>query len=167
MLTIATLGAGSERYYMRSSFDAIDEYYVRGEERGHWTGRGAEALGLSGEVTAEALTAVLDGRAPADGGSLVARSLGKRRAGFDFTFSAPKGVSLIGLLGDAATSAQVLAGHQSAVAQALGYLERHATFVRRGHGGARFEPAEGLVGAAFVHVTSRAGDPQLHTHLLT
>jgi conjugative relaxase-like TrwC/TraI family protein len=166
MLTIATLGAGSERYYLRSSFDAIDEYYVRGEERGHWAGRGAEMLGLSGEVTPEALSAVLDGRSPADGGSLVARSLGKRRAGFDFTFSAPKGVSLMGLLGDAATSQQVLAGHESAVAQALGYLERHAAFVRRGHGGARFEPAQGLVGAAFVHVTSRSGDPQLHTHVL-
>ena len=166
MLTIATLGAGSERYYLRSSFDAIDEYYVRGEERGHWTGRGAETLRLSGEVTARDLSAVLDGRSPRDGGSLVARAPGKRRAGFDFTFSAPKGVSLIGLLGDAATSQQVLAGHESAVAQALGYLERHAAFVRRGHGGARFEPAQGLVGAAFVHVTSRSGDPQLHTHVL-
>ncbi len=73
----------------------------------------------------------------------------------------------MGLLGDPVTSKEVLAAHQSAVAQGLGYLERHATFVRRGHEGARSLPGEGLVGAAFVHVTSRAGDPQLHTHLLT
>ncbi len=34
VLTIAMLSAGSERYYVRSAFDAIDEYYVKGEERG-------------------------------------------------------------------------------------------------------------------------------------
>ena len=168
MLTIATLSAGSERYYVRSAFDAIDEYYVRGEEHGYWVGRGSETLGLSGEVGPEDLKAVLGACSPADGSSLVAAkaALGHSRPGFDLTFSSPKGVSLIGLLGDPATSAQVLAAHDSAVGQALGYLERHATFVRRGHGGARSEPGQGLVGAAFTHVTSRAGDPQLHTHVL-
>ena len=168
MLTIAMLSAGSERYYVRSAFDAIDEYYVKGEERGYWVGKGSEALGLSGEVSAEDLRAVLEARSPSDGRSLVSAPAapGRSRPGFDFTFSAPKGVSLIGLLGDPATSKEVLAAHQSAVAQSLGYLERHATFVRRGHEGVRSVPGEGLVGAAFVHVTSRAGDPQLHTHLL-
>jgi conjugative relaxase-like TrwC/TraI family protein len=38
--------------------------------------------------------------------------------------------------------------------------------VRRGHGGAIVEEASGLVAAAFRHRTSRAGDPQLHTHVL-
>jgi len=137
VLTIAMLSAGSERYYVRSAFDAIDEYYVKGEERGYWVGKGSEALGLSGEVGAEDIRAVLEARSPSDGMSLVSAPAapGRSRAGFDFTFSSPKGVSLIGLLGDPATSKEVLAAHQSAVAQALGYLERHATFVRRGHQG--------------------------------
>jgi conjugative relaxase-like TrwC/TraI family protein len=168
VLTIANLSAGSERYYLRSALDSIDEYYVRGEERGYWVGRGADSLGLSGEVAAEDLRAVLEARSPSDGKSLVsvAASHGRSRPGFDLTFSAPKGVSLVGFLGEPATSKQVLEAHHSAVAQALGYLEREATFVRRGHEGSRSVRGKGLVGAGFVHVTSRSGDPQLHTHVL-
>ncbi len=56
--------------------------------------------------------------------------------------------------------------HADAVAQALDYLERRALCVRHGAGGLRRLGAQGLVGAAFVHRTSRAGDPQLHTHVL-
>jgi hypothetical protein len=52
------------------------------------------------------------------------------------------------------------------VKEAIGYLERSAAAVRRGHGGARVEPADGLTAAAFRHRTSRAGDPQLHTHVV-
>ena len=93
-------------------------------------------------------------------------SKGRSRPGFDLTFSAPKGVSLLGLLAEPATAKEVIAAHSSAVAQALGYLERDATFVRRGHAGVRKEPGQGLIGAGFMHVTSRLGDPQLHTHVL-
>ena len=168
MLSVGVLGAGSERYYLRSAFDAIDEYYVRGEERGYWVGKGAESLGLSGDVAAEDLHAVLEGRSPFDGASMLAGSAskGRSRPGFDLTFSAPKGVSLLGLLGEPATAKEAIAAHSSAVNQALGYLERDATFVRRGHAGVRKEVGHGLIGAGFIHVTSRLGDPQLHTHVL-
>ena len=50
---------------------------------------------------------------------------------------------------------------------ALGYLESEAAFVRRGHGGAQFEHAGGLIAAAYRHRMSRALDPQLHTHVVT
>lgn len=56
--------------------------------------------------------------------------------------------------------------YTKAVADALGYLESRALRVRRGAGGAELLCAEGFVAAAFVHRTSRAGDPQLHTHVL-
>ncbi len=87
-------------------------------------------------------------------------------AGFDLTFSAPKSVSLLYGLSERHVSATVRAVHADAVAQALDYLERRALCVRRGAGGLRRIGAQGLVGAAFVHRTSRAGDPQLHTHVL-
>ena len=57
-------------------------------------------------------------------------------------------------------------GARQAVREALGYMERSAAAVRRGAGGARVEEAGGFVAAAFRHRTSRAGDPQLHTHVL-
>ena len=56
--------------------------------------------------------------------------------------------------------------HDRAALEAVGYLERSAAAVRRGHGGTEVVPAGGLVAAAFRHRTSRAGDPQLHTHVL-
>ncbi len=48
----------------------------------------------------------------------------------------------------------------------LEYLEEHAAFSRQGKAGIRQVDTEGLLGAAFVHRTSRSGDPQLHTHVL-
>jgi hypothetical protein len=50
--------------------------------------------------------------------------------------------------------------------EGVGYLERSAAAVRRGHAGAIVEQAPGLIAAAFRHRASRAGDPQLHTHVL-
>jgi hypothetical protein len=64
------------------------------------------------------------------------------------------------------TSAAVRTAHDRAVAEGLAYLERHATVARRGHNGERRIETSGLVAAAFVHRTSRTGDPQLHTHVL-
>jgi conjugative relaxase-like TrwC/TraI family protein len=100
----------------------------------------------------------------------VGRRVDVRRAGIDVTFSAPKSVSLLYGLGDAATAAAVRAGHARAVTEAVGYLERAcATAVRGHHGGptpARRIGTDGLVGVAFEHRASRADDPQLHTHVL-
>ena len=55
---------------------------------------------------------------------------------------------------------------RSAWQAALGYLEREACVVRRGHGGAVREHGDGFVAAAFRHRTSRAQDPHLHTHVI-
>ena len=55
--------------------------------------------------------------------------------------------------------------HHDAVRAALSYLQDDATFGRRGQGGRGRIPA-GLVVATFEHGTSRALDPQLHTHSL-
>ena len=56
--------------------------------------------------------------------------------------------------------------HDEAVADALGYMERQAAVTRRGPAGVHAIAGNGLVAAAFRHRTSRAGDPQLHTHVL-
>jgi conjugative relaxase-like TrwC/TraI family protein len=87
-------------------------------------------------------------------------------AGYDLTFSAPKSVSVLFALGEADVRDAVRAAHDRAVREALGYAERTAAAVRRGAGGSRVEPAGGFIAATFRHRTSRAGDPQLHTHVL-
>ena len=168
MLSIAKLVTRAEDYYLRTVASGREEYYTgAGESPGYWLGQGARLLGLSGEVVPADLRALLAGVSPhgeilTAGGVVPAR----RVVGFDLTFSAPKSVSLLYGLSDSDVSATVRAVHADAVAQALDYLERRALCVRRGAGGLRRIGAQGLVGAAFAHRTSRAGDPQLHTHVL-
>ena len=48
---------------------------------------------------------------------------------------------------------------------ALTFLEHHAVFTREGTDGVRQVETRGLVAAAFTHRDSRAGDPDLHTHV--
>jgi hypothetical protein len=54
---------------------------------------------------------------------------------------------------------------RDAVASALTYLEGNVLFTRKGHAGVRHLPGRGMVAARFVHRDSRAGDPDLHTHV--
>ena len=52
--------------------------------------------------------------------------------------------------------------------EALGWLERHATYTRTGHHSARtgeWRDGDGLVASLFLHHLSRDGDPQLHVHV--
>ena len=177
MLSIGKLAAGQAKYYLDqaevrvdavgSIGDGLEEYYAGGAEaRGRWLGVGAAALGLDGAVDGTALRRVLSGVAPVDGAPLRSGPGAVRVAGFDLTFSAPKSVSIAFGLGQPELRAAVRAAHDRAVSEALGYLERAAACVRRGSGGVDVLPAGGLLAAAFRHRTSRAGDPQLHTHVL-
>jgi len=169
MLSIGKLGRGQERYYLNTVARGVEDYYLgSGEAPGRWIGQGAALLGLSGVVRADQLRAALDGRDPAgDGGSLITVRRKDRLAGFDLTFSAPKGVSLLFALGTPEVSLAVRRAHDAAVAQALGYLEREAGEVLRGRNCTVRLAGGGFVAAAFRHRSSRAGDPQLHTHVLT
>ena len=106
------------------------------------------------------------GRRRSSGAPMRASPVPVQVAGYDSTFSAPKSVSLLFGLGEGDVREQVRAAHDRAVREAFAYLERSAAAVRRGAGGTRVEPADGFVAAAFRHRTSRAGDPQLHTHVL-
>jgi conjugative relaxase-like TrwC/TraI family protein len=169
MLNIGRMAPGRADDYLTAVArhdDGVEGYYLaRGEEPGRWLGAGAEILGLSGEVTAEQLRAVLAGHDPTSGERLAAHPA-RKVPGFDHTFRAPKSVSLLWALGDRDTAEQVVAAHDAAVDAAVGYLQRSAAFTRRGAGGAETVPVDGFVAAAFRHRTSRADDPLLHTHVL-
>jgi conjugative relaxase-like TrwC/TraI family protein len=168
VLSIGKLVGGAEDYYLSMVARGREEYYTgAGESPGTWLGSGTIRLGLAGEVSAEDLRAILAGISPRSGTELgLPRRAGPRVAGFDLTFSAPKSVSLLYALGSPGQSAAARAAHKHAVSEGVDYLERHALFARRGDGGQRRIGTSGLVGAAFVHRTSRNGDPQLHTHVL-
>ena len=167
MLSIGKLGQGQEGYYLESVAQGIEDYYTgAGEAPGRWLGTATRALGAEGEVDDDALGAALGGSNPATGDPLTRQRAGARVPGFDLTFRAPKSVSIMFGLADGELCAQVRDAHEAAVESALDYMERHAAVARRGHGGAELVPGNGFVAAAFRHRTSRAGDPQLHTHVL-
>lgn len=86
-------------------------------------------------------------------------------AGFDLCFSPVKSVSTLWALAPREIAAEVRSAHEAAVADTLTWLEREVAYTRVGRGGARQVKTRGLVAAAFTHRDSRAGDPDLHTHV--
>ncbi len=170
MLTIGKLGIGQENYYLDKVAEGAEDYYSgEGEAEGRWMGDAAEELGLDGVVEPDQLKAMLTGRNPVDGEPLVGmRGVPSKGSvpGFDLTFSAPKSVSLFWALGGAEVGAEVTRAHDRSVEAALDYMQREACWTRRGAGGAEFVKGSGYLAAAYVHRSSRNGDPQLHTHVL-
>jgi len=158
VLRIAKLGPGGESYYLQS---------VGIEPAGHWLGEGPKGAGLTGEVGPEQLSHLLAGRDPNSGEVLGSSRSQVRVTGFDLTFAAPKSVSILHGLSDQPVSDAVADGHRAAVTAAIDYVEERALGVRR-HGGTErwVETVEGAYGAAFLHRTSRALDPHLHSHVV-
>lgn len=166
MVSWAKLAGTTIDYYENSVATGRDDYYAgRGESPGRWYGQGAAILGLEGQVAAGELGRMAAGQHPRTGEQLRTRrpSRGVQIGGHDFTFSAPKSVSLLFSCGDREIARIVRDAHEQAVNVALRTLESEAVFTRRNGGAVRLKTA-GLTIAAYRHRTSRAGDPQLHTH---
>jgi conjugative relaxase-like TrwC/TraI family protein len=141
----------------------------------------AEQLGdhpVSAAVRAQVRTEVAreffraeHGRDPIDAREIAATIAKESRprtqtvAGYDLTFSPVKSVSTLWAVAEPHVAAQIERAHQAAVQDALSFIERHALFTRQGRNGVRQVNVCGLVAAAFTHRDSRAGDPDLHTHV--
>jgi conjugative relaxase-like TrwC/TraI family protein len=172
MMTLTKMAPNGWRYYAEEVASGRDDYYaVSSETLGRFVGRGAIAFGLADEeVSPVALERLFGAGADPRTGQPLGGGFARDRAGvvagFPMSFSPPKSVSVLWACADEATSAEVLAAHEAAVEVALAFLDEHTSFTRRGHAGVLQVDTEGLVGATFVHRTSRAADPQLHTHLL-
>lgn len=181
MVGVTKIGRANANYWIEAVAEGGEDYYTKpGEAPGEWMGELAADLGLSGEVDREAYAAVLAGKHPVTGAVLVSRpeprkfidAEGRERRldpilGYDIRFAAPKSVSLLYAVGSPEVRAAILRAHDHAVAEAVGYFERTACFVQRGKGGVAIEPGAGFLSMSFRHRSSRAGDPALHTHLVT
>lgn len=158
MLSVASVSSagGAANYF------AKDDYYVGDGpgELSEWGGKGAQALGLSGQVSKEDFEKVLDGKLP-DGS--VVNGHEKRQSGMDLTFSMPKSASLLVQLGG---DKRILEAQQAAVKATMAYLEKQFAQTRDYSRNAKGEPVVtgNLIYALFQHDTSRALDPQNHTH---
>ncbi len=171
MLSRGKVTPATVSYYTDEVAAGLEDYYAgRGEAVGHWIGHGSAAEGLAGEVSPEQLARLFQAVHPDTGQALGAaytvRAGADRVTGWDLTFSAPKSLSVLWALGGGEVGMAAKEAHDAAVAAGLEYLEEHAAFSRAGKAGIRQVDTEGLLAAAFVHRMSRAGDPQLHTHVL-
>jgi conjugative relaxase-like TrwC/TraI family protein len=153
-----------------------NDYYSEGEKvTGRWQGRGAELLGLSGDVRMEDFDAVRQGLHPETGeflrqrqsadrygmrerdGEMRLEKLSTGRSLFDFTISAPKDLSILAL-----EDSRMIDVHRQAVDETLVEIERWAGVGLSGNRETRH--TSNLVIARYEHDTSRELDPQLHTH---
>jgi conjugative relaxase-like TrwC/TraI family protein len=168
MLSVHVIRDGGFHYYVDDLVPGRAEgSLVAGEEAGAWTGKGSSALGLHGTVQADEFGEVLEGRDPTSGRRLRFPHGARSVAGFDLTFGAPKSVSILHLLAPKEIGAEVGAGHQAAVADAAGYLDRAGVGVRRRRDDeVALLASTGMVAGQFLHRTSRTLDPHLHTHLV-
>jgi len=228
--TNVTLHAGHDVAYFTSGqgrggcAGAMSYYTAAGEPPGEWAGKGAVALGLSGQVDPKVIERLYQENTGPGGELLVKRRqsaaaderetaavtaylaahpyasavelAGVRAAErgkdphtvpyFDLTVSAVKSVSVLHASyrvsarkardrGDEDQAAALDAkadeledALMDSARQAVGWLERHATYTRTGHHSSRtgeWRDGDGLVASLFLHHLSRDGDPQIHVHV--
>jgi len=155
---------GAKEYFDTSLRQA--DYYAEGQEIvGVWHGHAAERLGLKGAVTREAFRSVIDNRHPETGAQLTPRMKADRRPGTDFTFNAPKSVSLLYALH---RDERIVEGFRRAVAGTMEEIERDVKTRVRMKGGNEDRVTGNFAWAEFLHNTARPvggiPDPHLHIH---
>ena len=159
---VASVSALTSSGQAASYYEADDYYSEGGLSPSEWEGKGAEELGLSGEVDRDQFRALLEGQVAGQQLGTVRDGQLEHRPGWDVTLSAPKSVSI---MAEVAGDRRLIDAHGQAVKTALAHVEQHMAATRVRDGGTVNREATGnLVIASFQHGTSRAQDPQLHTH---
>lgn len=159
---VASVSALTSSAQASSYYEADDYYSEGGLSPSEWQGAGAEALGLSGEVDRDQFRALLDGRVGEQQLGTFRDGQLEHRPGWDVTLSAPKSISI---MAEVAGDRRLITAHGEAVRTAMAHVEKHMAATRIRDGGTVTREATGnLIVASFQHGTSRAQDPQLHTH---
>jgi conjugative relaxase-like TrwC/TraI family protein len=143
------------------------DYYLRDSQEmpGQWHGLGAELLGLSGTVDKERYFALCDNINTATGERLTPHTKGNRRILYDFTFDAPKSVSLAYELGG---DERIMDEFRGAVADTMSEMEASMMTRVRSKKQDINRMTSNMVWGEFIHRTARPvdgiPDPQLHCH---
>ncbi len=165
------MGRESVAYHEHSVLGRADDpvaaaaayYSSRGETPMVWGGTGRSLLGLDGEVELAAYRAVFatGGAGHPVTGERLARCM---RPGIELVISPHKSVAELGVIGRAEDMHAIVDAERDAT---LEYLDRLVVERggRRGRGQLRTATG-GLIWATSRHATTRAGDPQVHDHVL-
>ena len=162
--------AEAVKAYYTAALERADYYIAGTEVVGKWRGRGAEILDLRNapidQRTFGLMADNLHPQRPTE--RLTARTSTNRRVGYDFTFSPPKGVSVMhALTGDDRLRDAFL----EAVRITMSEMEQSMqTRVRAGANSDGDRATKNWVYGEFLHLTARptttggAPDPQMHCH---
>ncbi len=152
---------GAKGYYSKA------DYYLENEQEltGRWRGKGAERLGLKGDIRQSDWDALCDNLDPRTHEQLTARQRSDRTVGYDFNFHVPKSVSL---LYATTRDERILDACRDAVDGTMHDMEEEmAARVRKG-GRNENRTTGNMAWGEFVHFTSRPvdgePDPHLHAH---
>lgn len=130
-ITPTASARGAKDYFTRAL--APSDYYLKdaAEAPGEWHGLGAELLGLTGPVRRQDFFRLCDNRDPGTGDPLTARTKSDRRVLYDFTFDAPKSVTLALELGG---DERILDAFRASVSDTMAEIEAqmHARVRRNG-----------------------------------
>lgn len=155
--------------FMAAEPNAPQNYYLaqsHQQETGtQWFGEIAKKEGIEGQpITEQKLEQVLRGELSEN--NVPRHGSEHRRTGYDLTFSAPKGASILGLVyGDT----RILESHTNAVKTALTQMEKDVAQSRHVDGKTqenRYDNTQNLLFGLVPHKTSREEEPQIHTHAL-
>ncbi|MBT2587822.1 MobF family relaxase [Arthrobacter sp. ISL-95] len=163
--------------------DTISYYLATGTPQGQWIGRGLDGINRTSgsHVTESDARSIFQDAQNPDTAAPLGRVYGEVTitegnhgqtstkhavAGFDLTFSVPKSVSALWALSPRHLQEQILQTHHSAVEASIRWLEDFVINTRAGRNGIAHLGTRGVIAAAFDHWESRAGDPQIHTHVI-
>jgi conjugative relaxase-like TrwC/TraI family protein len=193
MQSIGKLAASQAGYYLDQIRHSVGEdvpvlrgertpsqvdYYASHESPSRWMGTGLARVRVEAgaSVNPDSFEKLMKHTTPSGESMVRPHARHGTVAAFDHTFSAPKSVSLLYAFGDDRIRSAVTAAHQRAVAEGVAYMEERCSQSRvgsryrdrSGQWRVKIETAqsEGYVAAAFDHFTSRANDPQVHTHVV-
>ena len=157
----ATNGSGKSFY---ANHLCSNDYYSEHEKvQGYWRGELADAFGLQDKVvTSEEFSLFQRNVNPKTLDRLTQKNMPGGPRFFDFQVAAPKSVSVMSMFDE-----RLIEAHRESVRIAMAELERLAAVRVRDGENVRtnnYATTGKLVYAEFMHDTSRALDPQLHTH---
>jgi len=163
-ITVSKSASGAAKYYS----DALSkqDYYSEKEQTiGKWNGKTAEQLGLSGEVTKDDFEKLASNVNPTSDEKLNPRNDENRRAGYDFTFSVPKSVSVVHAI---TKDKEILTAFNNAVQKSMLEIEKDMQ-TQKGRGkNKEYQNTGNIAYASFTHDTTRpidgVPDPHLHQH---
>ncbi|MES2479437.1 MAG: MobF family relaxase [Bacteroidota bacterium] len=161
---IQNQSAGQAKSYYSDALVQADYYMDSQEIGGHFQGKLADRLGLSGPVSHDVFFALCDNVYPETSKPLTPRYRHDRRVGYDVNFHCPKSVSILHAL---SKDTHILDAFTESVRDTMLEMEADTkTRVRKNGAYGERETGE-MIWADFVHTTSRPVDqhaPDMHLH---